>query len=178
MGERCQSSSSQDDCYAHPVRDSRVKVRGMRCGDIPTVLEIERCSFPSPWSERAFMRELKQNRYAEYIVAEHEDTVIGYAGMWLFVHETHVTNIAVCSDWRGRGVGGHLLRSLMKMAARRGIGRMTLEVRMSNEGARRFYRTYGFKTGGVRRNYYSDTGEDAVIMYCEDVRAVLDTQDA
>jgi ribosomal-protein-alanine N-acetyltransferase len=132
---------------------------------IPAILEIERRSFPTPWSERAFMSELTQNAYAHYIVALHGDRVIGYAGMWLILDEAHVTNIAVHPDYRGRHVGELLLGDLERRARAQGCTRMTLEVRPSNAVAQRLYRKHGFAPRGLRPGYYTDTREDAIIMW-------------
>lgn len=150
-----------------------VQIRPMQRTDLPEVLEIERASFPSPWSKDAFVREICKNYYGHYLVAEHCGKVIGYAGMWLFLFEGHVTNIAVDPVHRGQKVGAALLLALMKKARSAGIKRMSLEVRVSNFKARRFYTEYGFEVRGLRRNYYRDTDEDAVVMKCSDIGGVL-----
>lgn len=137
----------------------------MDLSDIPAVLEIERRSFPTPWSERAFLSELTQNAYAHYVVGLVGGRVIAYGGMWLILDEAHVTNIAVHPDYRGRGLGHRLLLELERRAASHGCTRMTLEVRPSNAKAQKLYRQHGFVPRGLRPGYYTDTHEDAIIMW-------------
>ena len=160
-------------CREEGRQDIEVDVRSMKPEDLSAVLEIEREAFPSPWSERVFRTEIQKNAYAEYIVALHDERIVGYAGMWLFTHEAHITNIAVSPTERRRRIGAQLLVSLMQRALLRGATRMTLEVRVSNTAARAFYRRYGFIRRGVRPGYYTDSDEDAVVMICADVRDTL-----
>jgi ribosomal-protein-alanine N-acetyltransferase len=94
-----------------------------------------------------------------------DDTVVGYAGVWVLVDEAHVTNIAVLPKWRRQGIGEGLLTKLMTVAKAHGADKMTLEVRKSNWGARRLYEKLGFVALGCRRNYYAETREDAIIMW-------------
>jgi ribosomal-protein-alanine N-acetyltransferase len=141
------------------------RVVEMDVAHIPQVLEIERRSFPTPWSERAFLSELTQNAYAHYIVVLTGVRVVGYAGMWLILDEAHVTNIAVHPDFRGRHLGDRLLVELQKRALAHGCTRMTLEVRPSNPVAQHLYRKHGFEPRGLRPGYYTDTREDAIIMW-------------
>jgi len=150
-----------DDSKA-PVRPS---IRPMELDDLPQVLEIERRSFPTPWSEKAFRGELTVNAYAYYIVAETDGRVVGYAGMWVIMDEAHVTNIAVHPDYRRSGVGRRLLEALIERAADRGCDRMTLEVRKSNHAAQQLYLSFDFVPRGIRRGYYTDTNEDAIVMW-------------
>jgi ribosomal-protein-alanine N-acetyltransferase len=149
-----------------PVRFADMEVR-----HLPAVLEIERRSFPTPWSERAFLSELTQNAYAHYIVALRGLRVVGYGGMWLILDEAHITNLAVHPAERGRGLGERLLTELERRAAAHGCTRMTLEVRPSNLVAQALYRKHGFEPRGRRPGYYSDTREDAIIMWKEGLDA-------
>lgn len=96
--------------------------------------------------------------------------IIGYAGMWLMVDESHITTIAVREQWRGKGLGELLLASLIETASELGVERMTLEVRVSNEAAQSLYRKYGFSQAGLRPRYYSDNNEDAYIMSTENIQ--------
>ncbi len=144
-----------------------VRLRKMRTSDIPTISEIERESFPAPWSEEAFYHELIHNRLAYYIVAEVGGVVVGYAGMWLIIGEAHVTNVAVRPAYRGRKIGERLLRELQCVALQKGAVRMTLEVRVSNRIAQNLYQKLGFVASGVRPGYYVDNGEDAVVMWAD-----------
>ncbi|OTA40631.1 MAG: ribosomal-protein-alanine N-acetyltransferase RimI, partial [Symbiobacterium thermophilum] len=115
-----------------------------------------------------FESELLQ-RYTVYLVARAGDRVVGFAGMHVLWEMAHVTNVAVHPEFRGRGVGERLMRELIRIAYRRGAARMTLEVRVGNAPAQALYRKLGFVTepGAVRKGYYTDTGEDAIIMWKE-----------
>ncbi len=146
-----------------------VHLADMELRHIHGVLEIERQSFPTPWSERAFVSELTQNAYAHYIVALRSSQVVGYAGMWLILDEAHITNIAVHPDERRHGLGHDLLTELEVRAYNLGCLRMPLEVRPSNPVAQRLYRRHGFEPRGLRPGYYSDTHEDAIIMWKDEL---------
>ena len=146
----------------------------VRFGDLtaqhlPGVLAIERCSFPTPWSERAFISELTQNAYARYVVALRGEAVVGYGGMWLILDEAHITNIAVHPADRRQGLGDAILTELERRARAHGCHSMTLEVRPSNGVAQRLYRRHGFMPRGLRPGYYADTHEDAIIMWKDDL---------
>ncbi|WP_028563143.1 ribosomal protein S18-alanine N-acetyltransferase [Paenibacillus pinihumi] len=141
--------------------------RSMQLEDVPVICQIEQQAFTSPWTAEAFINELTNNHFARYMVMEWEDKVIGYGGMWTIMDEAHVTNIAVCEGYRGQGLGERLLHELQRTAVFFGAGRMTLEVRVSNEPAKNLYRKLGFEPSGVRPGYYSDNGEDALIMWAE-----------
>ena len=141
-----------------------IVIERMRIGDVPAVIEIERLSFSSPWPAFAFEQELTSNRLAHYVVARSEDRVIGFAGIWLMVDEAHITTFGVHPEHRRRGVGRRLLLRLAELAIDLGTQRMTLEVRVSNEPAQALYRSFGFQVAGRRIAYYSDDGEDALVM--------------
>src|SRR5204863_1248332 len=98
------------------------------------------------------------------LVVRVDDEVIAYGGLWLMVDEAHVTTFAVHPSWRRRRIGERLLLALLDLAVERGAREATLEVRLSNLPARRLYEKYGFRPVGVRPSYYSDNGEDALIM--------------
>lgn len=149
-----------------------MRCRRMRLGDLDEVMRIEEASYQSPWSRGAFVREVQDNTTADYIVAEVPGYgIVGYCGMWLLLDEAHITNVAVHPDCRRRGVATELLRVAARRAVARGAVALTLEVRPSNDGARRLYARLGFVARGRRRHYYSDTGEDAIIMSLEDARS-------
>lgn len=141
--------------------------RAMTLEDVPSVVEIEQEAFTSPWTKGAFVNELTSNMFAHYLVAEYKDSLIGYGGMWIIMDEAHVTNIALREEYRGQGFGHKLLSKLQEIAMKQGAVRMTLEVRTSNEQAQRLYRKLGFQPSGIRPKYYSDNGEDAIIMWAE-----------
>ncbi|KPU26906.1 30S ribosomal protein S18 [Caloranaerobacter sp. TR13] len=146
---------------------SKIIIRDMTEEDIDEVLDIEKKSFKTPWSRDAFVKEVNQNKLAKYIVASIEGKVVGYGGVWIIVDEGHITNIAVHPNFRGLGIGNLLVEGLIGTCRERGINRMTLEVRKSNNIAKSLYKKYGFKEYGIRPGYYSDTKEDAIIMWKE-----------
>lgn len=141
----------------------------MRMGDIAAVLEIERLSFSAPWPAFAFEQELTANRLAHYRVARLGERVVAFGGIWLMVDEAHITTFGVHPDHRRRGVGRRLLLQLADVAMELGSARMTLEVRVSNEAAQALYRSFGFVVTGRRVAYYSDDGEDALVMTTPDL---------
>lgn len=143
---------------------ARVVVDRMQPGDVPAVHAIERASFRTPWPAHAFEQELRGNRLARYLVARAGDRVVGFAGVWLMVDDAHVTTFAIHPEWRRQGIGRHLLLNLAELSIVIGARRMTLEVRASNEAAQALYRSYGFEIAGRRPRYYTDDGEDALVM--------------
>ena len=142
-------------------------VRPMRVADLPAVQVIERSSFTTPWPSQAYRQELESNRLAQYLVALLGGEVVAYGGIWLMVDEAHVTTFAVHPRYRRRRIGEQLLLALLDMALAREAREATLEVRLSNLPARRLYEKYGFRPVGIRPRYYSDNGEDALIMTTE-----------
>lgn len=145
--------------------DGALRFEGMRVTDLDEVLAIEEVSFPTPWSRAAYHRELVTNGYATYVVGRLDGRLVAYGGMWVILDEAHVTNIAVHPDFREAGLGRLTMRVLEEKARELGALRMTLEVRVSNLPARRLYEALGYRGTGVRRNYYSDTHEDAIVMW-------------
>lgn len=137
----------------------------MEVKHLPQVLDIEQRSFPTPWSKKAFMGELRHNRFAHYYVCLLSDRVVGYAGMWVILDEAHVTNIAVDPHYRRKDLGKQLLLYLIQCTLYYGADKITLEVRPSNTGAQKLYRELGFADVGVRKGYYTDNNEDAIIMW-------------
>jgi [ribosomal protein S18]-alanine N-acetyltransferase len=145
--------------------EATVTFRQMELDDINDVLQIENSSFATPWSREAFFNELMNNHFASYLVMVENDKVIGYCGMWLIIDEAHITNIAILPEYRGRKLGDALLTQVKKHASNRGVNKMTLEVRVSNDIAQSLYRKHGFVEGGIRKNYYTDNQEDAIVMW-------------
>jgi len=145
-----------------------VAIFPMTLADVDGVCEVEKLSFLTPWSREAFVSELMQT-YTVYIVARTGEKVVGFGGMHVVWEDAHVTNVAVHPLYRGRGLGEQLMRELISRARERGANRMTLEVRVSNTAARALYHKLGFVTepGAVRKGYYTDTGEDAIVMWKE-----------
>jgi [ribosomal protein S18]-alanine N-acetyltransferase len=178
--------------------------------DIRQVQEVERESFPTPWSANTYRRELRTPDSCRYIVARSSDQpppprsrpepapprmgerfasllaglfgqavdppprpLVGYAGLWLALDEAHVTTIAVAPQHRGRSVGELLLNGLIDQALDLQADRITLEVRVSNVPAQGLYAKYGFVVAGKRSRYYTDNGEDALIMTTESIRSAF-----
>jgi len=140
-------------------------VRAMTLTDIPAVVEIDRLSFPIPWSERSYRVELTENPSSHLFVAEDgQRRVAGYGGFWLVVDEAHISTLAVHPELRGRGIGELLLAAMLSEASRLGAGMATLEVRVSNRNAIQLYSEFGFAVVGRRPNYYRDNGEEALLM--------------
>lgn len=129
------------------------------------VVELEEATFSIPWSRADFEREIKKNSMAIYYVAAEEGKILGYAGMWHVVTEGHITNVGVLEEMRGRGIGSMLMEKMMETARKKKMTGMTLEVRMGNAPAQALYHKFGFRAEGVRKNYYADTKEDAIIMW-------------
>ena len=144
-------------------------LRSLRPSDIPNVLAIENLSFPTPRKEAIYIYELTQNRLAHYqalvrFEASGEETLLGYAGYWTLSDEIHISTIAVDPALRGRGFGQLLLLHILFLSYARKASLATLEVRERNHGAQELYRKYRFSEVGLRKGYYRDTGEDAILM--------------
>ena len=152
----------------------RLRIGPMTVADLPEVHGIEQASFSVPWPDEAYRSELLANRLASYLVvrADGVDGIIAYGGIWLMVDEAHITTFAVDPAWRRQGVGETLLLALLDLALARHAREATLEVRLSNLPARRLYEKYGFRPVGLRPRYYSDNGEDALIMTTEPLTGV------
>lgn len=145
----------------------RLRVDPMTLADVAAVHDIEQASFPVPWPDYAFRQEVETNRLAHYMVVRVGESVVAYGGMWLMVDEAHITTFAVLPAWREKGIGGRLMVELMRLAADLNARVMTLEVRLTNRAARALYARFGFRPVGIRPRYYSDNGEDALIMTTE-----------
>jgi ribosomal-protein-alanine N-acetyltransferase len=143
--------------------DDWFTIRPMVEADLPQILEIERATFASPWSERSFVKDLHDKR-SFCIVPEVEGNVGGYAIAWFVVDELHIANLAVRPEYRRKGLGRKLLESLLQEARRRETRLVTLEVRMSNVPAIELYHRYGFRDVALRRRYYEPDKEDALVM--------------
>jgi len=165
-------------------------VAPMELADVPTVAQIEQVVFTLPWSATAFGYELRHNAASEYLVLRRllragepglgqvlarrvgqllgrprtDPSLLGYGGFWVTLQEAHICTLALRPEWRGHGLGELLLVSLVERALERKARVMTLEVRVSNTRAQSLYEKYGFKSMGRRKRYYSDNGEDALIM--------------
>lgn len=134
---------------------------------IDGILNVSMLSFPITWSRESFENELS-NKYARYVVAVDDNIVVGFGGMWIIIDEAHVTNIAVHPEYRGCGIGSQLMESLLNICRLENVSGITLEVRSSNFRAQNLYRKYGFVHEGIRKSYYEDNKEDAIIMWKRD----------
>ena len=133
--------------------------------DIGEVVVIENLCFSLPWAHDSFLNELHSNKHAHYHVIRQENRIVGYAGLWKVLDEGHITNIAVHPENRRAGIGSKLLEHMFKFSIEQEISSLTLEVRKSNISALKLYKKYGFEEAGIRKAYYSDNNEDAVIMW-------------
>lgn len=141
-----------------------VRIRAASRGDMDAVMDIEETCFSLPWSRNDIERDIADNILSAYFVAETAGAVCGCAGMWVVLGECHIMTIAVTPEHRQAGVGAMLLMKLLDEARLRGASRYLLEVRASNAPAIGMYEKFGFKTIDVRRAYYENNKEDAVIM--------------
>lgn len=141
-----------------------INICEMELKHIEQVFEIEKQCFEIPWSKKSFEDEIKKNKMAIYLVALENDNVVGYAGMWHVVTEGHITNIAVKSEHRKKGIAKKLVSNLIKIAIEKEMIGITLEVRKSNLIAKKLYESFGFKLDGIRKEYYENK-EDALIMW-------------
>lgn len=137
----------------------------MTVEDIEAVMEIEKATFPTPWSRSAFYNEVVVNQFATYLLLEVGEEIAGYCGVWVIIDEAHITNIALHPDYRGMKLGEALMSKAIRFAKSRGALTMTLEVRVSNTVAQNLYKKLGFVEGGIRKGYYSDNQEDALVMW-------------
>ncbi|MDT8715564.1 ribosomal protein S18-alanine N-acetyltransferase [Clostridium sp. 19966] len=134
---------------------------------INDILNISSLSFTVSWSKESFENELS-NQYARYVVAIVDGIVVGFGGMWIIIDEAHITNIAVHPEFRGCGIGSVILDALIDICLNEKVVAMTLEVRASNERAKNLYGKFGFVEEGIRKAYYQDNREDAIIMWKRD----------
>ena len=180
-----------------------VQIDLMRHEDIPSVRYVERRCFDSPWPRNAFNAELRRSDSACYLVLRlgepvkspggplppariggilrrlagredwNEQNLVGFIGAWFLVDEVHITTIAVDPDYQSLGLGRLMLLLVTELGRSRGMKRLTLEVRESNQRARSIYRRMGFFEKAVRKRYYSDNREDAIVMWSEDINSPL-----
>jgi [ribosomal protein S18]-alanine N-acetyltransferase len=151
-----------DRAVDHPV----VQLRTLRPGDLDAVMEIEAAAFSTPWRRETF-RSLLARGDTDMIAAVEEDRLVGYAVCWTVVDQSELGNVAVAPGTRGRGIGRRLVDATVERVRRRGARECFLEVRTSNEHARRLYEAMGFEVIGRRRAYYRQPIEDALVMRLE-----------
>jgi len=150
-------------------RSVSVHLVAMRRRHLRSVLRIETQVYPHPWSLSLFLGELGLRNSRYYVVARVDGSVVGYAGLMISLDEAHVTTIAVDPAWQQHRIGSRLMINLTRAALARGARHMTLEVRVSNTAAQHMYARFGFETEGIRKNYYAESREDALIMWVHDI---------
>jgi ribosomal-protein-alanine N-acetyltransferase len=146
-----------------------VHIGTMRRRHLRSVLSIESQVYPRPWTMSLFLSELGLRGTRAYFVAKVGRDVVGYAGLMVTVDEGHVTTIAVDPAWHRHQIGTRLLLAVSHEALDREVAALTLEVRMSNTGAQALYEQFGFSAAGVRKGYYAETNEDALVMWARDI---------
>jgi ribosomal-protein-alanine N-acetyltransferase len=142
----------------------------MRRRHLRGVMAIERQVYPRPWSPNLFLAEMSESSNRTYLVARQDREVVGYGGVICYGDEAHVTNIAVDPTHHRQKIGTRLLYDLVRSAISMGAQAVSLEVRVSNWGAQRLYAKFGFRPVGVRKNYYQETSEDALVMWTDNVQ--------
>jgi ribosomal-protein-alanine N-acetyltransferase len=146
-----------------------LRIVPMRRRHLRSVVRIEEECYPRPWSATLFLSELAQRSTRRYTAATVGPMLVGYAGLMLVDDEGHITTLSVDPAWHRSGIGTLLLLDLARAAPALGARHLTLEVRAGNSAAQVLYRRFGFAPAGVRRNYYAETGEDAIVMWVHDV---------
>jgi len=158
-------------------RDVSYYIRRMCQEDVAQVTELDHEAFPTMWPPANYERELKVS-LAHYITAcedgkpaggIEEQYIVGFAGLWMMADEAHITNIAVRQGYQQQGIGEHLLIAMISLAMAQNARTLTLEVRASNTAAQKLYHKYGFTQVNIRRSYYTDNREDALVMAVEDI---------
>jgi ribosomal-protein-alanine N-acetyltransferase len=142
----------------------------MRRRHLRGVMAIERQAYARPWSPNLFVAEMSEPNNRNYLVARIDRDVVGYAGLICYGDEAHITNIAVDPMLQGHGIASHLLLEQVRAATSLGGSAVSLEVRVTNWRAQRVYARFGFRPVGIRRNYYAELHEDALIMWTDDIR--------
>ena len=155
-----------------PVDDPgslEVRIGPMRRRHLRSVIRIEQQVYPRPWTFGLFLSEIGQRATRLYVVARVGAEVVGYAGLFRAVEDGHITTVAVDPAWHRHGIASRMLVALARGAVERQCVNLTLEVRMSNSGAQALYQRFGFVPAGVRKGYYPETREDALVMWANDV---------
>lgn len=135
--------------------------------DVPAVEEVEKACFSVPWSYESLYHDILENKLAFYIVAEIDGKVCGYVGVWKIFDEGHITNVAIAPEYRRMHIASAMLSVLFDVTGAQGIESYTLEVRAGNQAAIALYEGFAFREAGLRKGYYEDNGEDAIIMWKE-----------
>jgi len=144
---------------------NEVNIRKMETDDVEQVIQVEEASFTQPWTPDIFYQETEKNKQAHYFVLEADSKIIGYVGAWIVLDEAQITNIVVLQAYRGLKLGEKLFRFILEYAKTMGVRLLSLEVRQTNLTAQRLYQKLGLQMGGIRKNYYTDNQEDAIVMW-------------
>jgi [ribosomal protein S18]-alanine N-acetyltransferase len=147
-----------------------LEISRMRRRHLKGVMAIERQVYPRPWSPNLFLAEMNELRNRCYLVARVGRDVVGYGGVMCYGDEAHVTTIAVDPEYHRRKVGTRIMYELIQESIRLGATAVSLEVRVSNWGAQRMYSRFGYKPVMIRKGYYQETAEDALVMWTDDIR--------
>lgn len=142
-------------------------LENMQVEDIDRILELEKQLFSTPWKREDFIFELTQNPFAHYKVIKQDHCIIGYIGYWIKDIYVEITNVAVSKDYQKQGIGQQLVMGCIEDCMKQQATTFTLEVRVNNEAAIALYKKMGFKVATIRKNYYTDTNEDAYLMLKE-----------
>ncbi len=154
-----------DYLYEDEYIDDEILIREADISDAADIAEVEVQCFPKPWSEDVIRHDLSENGKARYYVAVDGGHVVGYMSVWALDYEGFINNVAVIPSYRRRHIASMLVETMLEATEAEGIVSHTLEVRKSNKAARRLYEHFDFKETAVRSHYYSDNGEDAIIMW-------------
>ena len=147
-----------------PVLPPGISIRPLVAEDIDAVVAIEREAFTTPWQPETFAGLIERDAVELTVMADDAGTIVGYSVLWCILDQGELANIAITPDWRGGGLGAHLLEHVLGVAAEKGVETVLLEVRASNEAALGLYRRFGFVEAGRRANYYEQPREDALVM--------------
>jgi [ribosomal protein S18]-alanine N-acetyltransferase len=148
---------------------SQVQISAMERFHLNEVMRVDKLVYLRPWSIAMLRQELDKRESRHYVVARVDNTHVGHAGIMVVAGEGHITTVAVDPAWQRHGIGALLMLDLHEYAIERGLEALTLEVRVSNTAAIALYRRFGYAPAGVRKNYYSDEGEDGLIMWAHDI---------
>jgi [ribosomal protein S18]-alanine N-acetyltransferase len=160
------------------VADVRLELRRLELTDLDAIERIERASYPTPWSRSMFASELAKPSSLSFGAVDETGRLVGYLVLSRYVDAWHVMNVAVAPERRRQGIASALLRRLLEQTRKDAQRGYTLEVRVSNLGAISLYERFGFRPKGVRRGYYTDNREDALIMWRDADSADMDSADA
>ena len=139
-------------------------IRNMCEIDLKRVHEIECSIFSIPWTEADFRNSIKDNNNI-YLIVEEQDLIVAYCGLWGIAGEGQINNVAVVKNYRGLGTGRLMIEKMLELGRKQGLEVFTLEVRISNLSAIALYRKLGFRDAGVRKNFYEEPTDDALIMW-------------